>query len=117
MKKIIFIVIGTISVTLGIIGIFVPLLPTTPLLLLGAACFAKSSVKFHNWLFHNRWFGRYLTNYREGKGIPVRIKVLSIVVLWIVVGCGMIFSEISEILKILLIMVGIAVTIHLMLLK
>lgn len=117
MKKIIFIIVGTISVILGIVGILIPLLPTTPLLLLGAACFARSSPKFHRWLFQNRWFGKYLTNYKEGKGIPTKIKVYSIVFLWCVIGLWIVFGEVSQIFQIILIAASIAVTVHLMLLK
>lgn len=117
MKKVVFIIVGTISVALGLIGIIIPLLPTTPLLLLAAACFARSSPKFHSWLFHNPWFGTYLTNYKEGRGIPSKIKVYSIVFLWCVVGLWIVFADVSQIFQIILIVIGMAVTVHLMLLR
>ena len=69
---------GTVSILLGILGIILPLLPTTPFLLLAAASYARSSVKFYNWLINNRFFGSYIKNYREGKGIPLRVKVSAI---------------------------------------
>ena len=69
---------GTVSVLLGILGIILPLLPTTPFLLLAAASYAKSSEKFYNWLINNRFFGNYIRNYREGKGIPLRVKISAI---------------------------------------
>ena len=68
---------GTFFVGLGIIGIFLPLLPTTPFLLLAAACYARSSKRFYNWLLNNKWFGNYIKNYRERKGIPLQIKIIS----------------------------------------
>ncbi len=79
------IIAGTIFVGLGVLGIFLPLLPTTPFLLLAAACYARSSERFYNWLLNNKWFGRYIKNYREGKGIPLKVKVLSISLLWITI--------------------------------
>lgn len=79
--KIILIILGTIFVGIGTLGIFLPLLPTTPFLLLAAACYAKSSQKFYHWLLSNRWFGEYIRNWREGKGIPLKTKILSIALL------------------------------------
>ncbi len=70
-KKWTLIVAGTICVCLGVAGIFLPLLPTTPFLLLAAVCYAGSSPRFYHWLMNNRWFGRYIKNYREGKGLTL----------------------------------------------
>ena len=67
--KIILISVGSLSVLLGILGIFLPLLPTTPFLLLAALCYSRSSERFYQWLVTNRWFGEYIRNYREGRGI------------------------------------------------
>ncbi|MBS4538796.1 DUF454 family protein [Clostridium sp. D2Q-11] len=66
--------IGTLSVILGVIGIFLLLLPTTPFLLLAAACYIRGSKKFYNWLISNRFFGKYIKNYSEGKGIALKTK-------------------------------------------
>jgi uncharacterized membrane protein YbaN (DUF454 family) len=68
--RILLVIAGTLFVGLGIIGIFIPVLPTTPFLLLAAACYARSSRKFHEWLLNNRWFGDYIRNYLQGKGFP-----------------------------------------------
>ena len=81
-KSILF-VSGTFCLIAGIVGIFLPLLPTTPFLLLAAFCYARSSQRFYTWLMTNRWFGEYIKNYRDGKGIPVRIKVCKIGLLWL----------------------------------
>ena len=65
------IIAGTIFLVFGIIGIFLPILPTTPFLLLAAACYARSSKRFYNWLMNNKWFGNYIKNYNEGRGVPL----------------------------------------------
>ena len=74
---------GTFFLIIGIIGIFIPILPTTPFLLLAVACYSKGSKKFYNWLINNKWFGEYIQNYRERRGIPLSVKIISIIVLWI----------------------------------
>ncbi len=106
------IIIGTFFVGLGILGIFLPLLPTTPFFLIAAACFARSSKRFYNWLLNNRWFGKYIKNYREGKGIPLKVKILSISLLW----CTILFSTVFIVsilfVRIILILVAVGVTIH-----
>jgi len=84
---------GWLSVALGIIGMFVPLLPTTCFLLLGGACFARSSPRASHWLHHNRMFGRYLTDYREAGVIPLRVKAVSIAVLWATIGTTIFFID------------------------
>jgi len=102
---------GFLFVGLGILGIFLPVLPTTPFLLLAAACFARSSQKFYNWLLNNRWFGRYIRNYREGKGIPLRVKIITILLLWVTILISAYFVSIIYV-RIILILVAIGVTIH-----
>ena len=106
------VILGTISVLLGLIGIILPLLPTTPFLLLGAAIYAKSSDKFYNWLIENRLFGRYIKNYREGKGIPLRVKVSAITFLWITILIAAIFFVPVMAVRILLIVIALGVTFH-----
>jgi len=76
------IVVGTISTALGILGIFVPILPTTPFLLLAAACYSRSLQRFYDWLLNNKYFGNYIRNYLEKEGIPLKVKVLTLAVLW-----------------------------------
>jgi len=108
------IIAGTFFVGLGIIGIFLPLLPTTPFLLLAAACYARSSKRFYNWLLTNRWFGNYIRNYRERKGVPFKIKILSISFLWIAIGYSAIFVVHILLGRIILILIAIGVTIHIL---
>jgi uncharacterized membrane protein YbaN (DUF454 family) len=73
---------GTICVLLGAIGLVLPLLPTTPFLLAAAACYFKSSPRMHKWLLNNKWFGEYIRNYTEGKGLTKRTKITALSVLW-----------------------------------
>lgn len=76
---------GFLFVALGLIGVILPGLPTTPFLLLAAACFSKSSLRFYNMLLENRWFGRGIRDYRNGLGVPLRIKILAIAMMWVFV--------------------------------
>jgi len=110
----ILIVAGTLFVGLGILGIFLPLLPTTPFLLLAAACYARSSERFYNWLLKNRWFGRYIKNYLEGKGVPLRVKVLSICFLWLAIVYSVVFVVDILLVRIILTFIAIGVTIHIL---
>src|SRR5690606_25874006 len=74
---------GTLCLLAGIIGIFVPIWPTTCFLLMAAACYSKSSEKMHRWLMENRWFGRHLKRYQQSGTVDPRIKNLSVASLWI----------------------------------
>ena len=108
---------GTIFVGLGIVGIFVPVLPTTPFLLLAAACYARSSQRFYHWLLYNRWFGNYIRNYRQKRGIPLKMKVLTISLLWVTIGVSAIFAVQSLVVRIILVLIAIGVSIHVLSLK
>ena len=74
--------IGWLSFVLGMIGLLLPVVPTSPFLILSAACFLRSSPRFYYWLTEHRWFGRYIRCYIEGEGIPRRIKWIILLVLW-----------------------------------
>ncbi|MEZ4598344.1 MAG: YbaN family protein [Syntrophotaleaceae bacterium] len=84
--RVFLIIVGTLCVALSVLGMFLPALPTTPFLLLAASCYARSSEKFYQWLITNRWFGEYIRNYREGRGMPLKQKVITIVLLWLTIG-------------------------------
>ncbi|MED5257247.1 MAG: YbaN family protein [Candidatus Thermoplasmatota archaeon] len=73
---------GMIFTGIGLIGVVIPGLPTTPLMILAAACFAKSSQRFYNWIINNRMFGEHVKNYREGNGIPKRSKPVILGTMW-----------------------------------
>ena len=73
---------GTISLALGVVGIFLPLLPTTPFLLLAAALYFRSSERLYNWLLQHPHLGTYIRNFRENKAIPLRVKIVSVSLVW-----------------------------------
>ena len=108
------IIAGTISLTLGAIGIVLPILPTTPFLLLAAACYLRSSERMHKWLLSNRWFGEYIRNYQEGKGIPLKTKIAAVAVLWIAIIYSAFFA-LDEILiaQVALLLIALGVSVHL----
>ncbi len=80
--KVLLIVIGSVSLVLGVLGIILPLVPTTPFLLLTAACYVRSSDRLYNWLMTNKWFGSYIRNYKAGRGIPLKAKISVLVMIW-----------------------------------
>lgn len=75
-------IVGCIAVGLGLLGVFIPLLPTTPFLLLASACFARGSTRLHAWLLNSKPLGQYLRDYEQGKGIPLRAKIVAIALMW-----------------------------------
>lgn len=82
MKKTLYNIAGTIALLLGIAGIFLPLLPTTPFLLLASACFLRGSERMHHWLMTHRQLGPYLRNYQQGRGVPLRVKITALAMMW-----------------------------------
>lgn len=80
--KTICIIFGTLSLGLGILGIFLPLLPTTPFLLLTAALYFKGSPRLYQWLLSHRYLGPYIRSFREEKAIPLRAKIVSLLLMW-----------------------------------
>ncbi|MBT7861868.1 MAG: YbaN family protein [Gemmatimonadetes bacterium] len=105
--RILFFVIGTMSVVAGVVGILLPLIPTTPFLLLAAWCYARSSERFYRLLLSNRWLGPYIRNYRDGRGMSLRAKVSTLAVLWIAIIFGAGF--VAPVLWLSLVLVGIAI--------
>lgn len=112
--RIFLIVAGTIFVVLGVVGIFVPLLPTTPFLLLAAACYARSSPRCHKWLLNNRWFGQYIRNYLEKKGCTLKVKRLALTFLWTAIGFSILFAVQSLGIRLLLVLIAIGVSVHIL---
>ena len=94
--RLMWISLGSIFVAIGTIGIFVPGLPTTVFMLLAAACYVRSSDKLYNWLIKNKTFGKYIKDYREGKGMPKRAKFLALLMMTLFVSLAVLpFSPIS----------------------
>ena len=105
---------GTLCVALAVLGLFLPVLPTTPFLLLAAVCYARSSERFYHWLMTNRWFGAYIRNYREGRGIPLWHKVAAISLLWLTIGYAACVVVPQWWVKGILLGIAVAVTVHLL---
>lgn len=108
---------GTLCVVMGIIGIFLPLIPTTPFLLLGAACYLKGSQKLYDKLINNKLLGTYIKDYREGRGIPQKSKAYAITLLWISMGYSIVFLVDTTLIRIILVLIAVGVTWHILSLK
>ncbi len=115
-KKGLLFVCGTASLILGVIGIFLPLLPTTPLLLLSALCYLHSSEKMYKWLMENKIFGKYIYNYMHFKAIDKKTKIYTIVFLWVALMISFFIIH-SAIFRVILILVGVGVTTHILMFK
>lgn len=104
--------VGTLSIGLGVLGMFLPLLPTTVFLLLAAWCFSRSSPRFHAWLVNNRFLGGYISAYHEGRGMSLRDKWISLATLWVGIGVTAVFFVDVLWVRCLLIAIAVGVTIH-----
>ena len=106
--------VGLASTGLAVLGIFLPLLPTVPLLLLAAACFARSSERFHSWLLQHPHLGPMVRGFLEGQGIPLRSKIFSISLLWLTISVSVLLLTTPVWVKLTLLAIGGAVTIYLL---
>jgi len=106
---------GTVFVGIGILGIFLPLLPTTVFFLMAAWCYARSSHKFYLWMHQNKYFGKYVKDYREGRGVTRTSKAVSIIILWTTILSSALFATDSLAVRIVLVVIAVGVTIHLIL--
>ena len=113
-RKILLIFLGTVFVGLGILGMFLPLVPTTVFLLLAAYCYSHSSERFHIWLLTNRWCGKYIKNYQEGRGMTAAHKVKAMLVLWASIGFSIWFVGGRLWLTLLLLAIATGVSTHLL---
>ena len=112
LMKVLLIVAGSISVALGVIGIFLPLVPTTVFLLLAAACYARSSDRFYLWLVNHRWLGSYIRAHYEGRGMRRRDKAITLVALWAGIGATAVWTVNTLWLQLLLAAIALGVTLH-----
>jgi uncharacterized membrane protein YbaN (DUF454 family) len=107
-----FFVAGSVSLALGTIGIVLPVLPTTPFLLLALACYCRSSKRMTKWVLTNKYFGSYIRRYKEGKGIPIKTKIATTAILWITISYSAFFIVNIWIVQLILFAIAIAVSIH-----
>jgi hypothetical protein len=113
-RKGIFVVAGTISLGLGALGVFLPVLPTTPFLLLSAAFYYKGSERMHRWLLNNKLFGNYIKNYKEGRGIALKAKAITLCLLWATICYSAFFIVNMIALQIVLFVIAGGVSIHIL---
>ena len=107
---------GLLSLTLGAIGIVLPLLPTTPFLLLSAYCFIRSSDRLYNWLIHHRIFGNYIYLYLEHRSVKKSAKIGALLLLWPSLFISMMIVKRMSV-TLILVVIGSLVTLHILSLK
>ena len=113
--RIFLLILGLISLGLGILGIFLPILPTTPFLLLSTVLFARSSQRLHDWLINHRILGEYIRSFMVDKSIPLKVKIISISLMWAVMLCTIFFAVNNKLwLQLLLAAIATGVTIHIL---
>lgn len=105
--RLVFLALGTLFVVLGIAGVFLPVLPTTPFMLLAAACYARASVRFYNWLLNNRLFGPTILEWQRYRSIPYRVKWTAIILMGVTLCISIVFFVPWPELKIALALFGI----------
>ena len=107
-------ILGLISLGLGILGAFLPVLPTTPFLLLASALFLRGNRRLYTWLMNHPKLGAYISNFMEHKAIPMRVKIVSLSALWISLICCAVFATGHWAMRGLFILIAIGVTIHIL---
>lgn len=112
--RILFLFIGILSLVLGVIGIFLPVLPTTPFLLLSATLFLHSSQKLYDWLLSHPYLGEYIRNFKEHKAIPLRVKVVSVSLVWITLLYCALFVAREWWMSVIFIVIALGVSIHIL---
>lgn len=108
---------GVLLVTIGVIGIFLPILPTTIFLILASACFIKSSPKANEWLRNHKILGMYIKNYQDKSGLTIKSKIFNITLLWIMISTSAIFFTELWYIRLVLFLIAVGVTIHLLMVK
>jgi uncharacterized membrane protein YbaN (DUF454 family) len=116
LRRILLNVLGFLAIGLGTAGIFLPLLPTTPFVLLAAGCFASANPKMYKWLVKSKYFGEYIRNYREKTGISMQTRVRALIFLWAALGISAVIFRAVHV-WIILGIVGVGVSIHLLLIR
>jgi len=108
-----YIIVGTIALVIGAIGLFLPVIPTTPLVLLAAACYYRGSDRLHTWILSSRWFGETIKNYQEGRGLTRDTKVRAIYMMWAMILLSVGFFVSNLFVRVAIICFAIGVTVYL----
>ncbi len=117
LRRILLLTAGSIFLTLGMVGIVVPVLPTTPFLILAAICYGRSSERCYRWLLTNRVFGRHLDGYLHGRGVSWKVKMGALMFLWGVITLSAVLFVEALWVRVLLFAIAAGVTIHIVTLK
>ncbi len=117
LKRRLFTILGTVALSIGVVGIIVPVLPTTPFLLLAAICYTRGSPQLYNALLCNRFIGSYVRNYLEGRGMSLKMKVWTLSLLFLAIIVTAAFTTDSLVIRIILSIVLTGVTIHILLIR
>ncbi|MBN1339235.1 MAG: YbaN family protein [Bacteroidales bacterium] len=117
LKKGLLVVAGCLSLLLGLVGIPVPMLPTTPFLLLSAYLFARSSPRIYHWLLHHRYLGKFIRDYHEKKGVPLKVKTWALTLLWATILYSALWMIETLWIKLLLIAIATGVSVHILSLR
>lgn len=113
LKRGIYFSVGIISLVIGIVGVFLPVIPTTPLILLSAWCFFRSSSRLYRWVVSNERLGPTIVNFQEGRGITTKTKIRAVVMMWLTISVSVYFFITNIYLITFLYLIAIGVTIYL----
>ena len=116
-KRLFFLSVGSTLLGIGVIGIVIPVLPTTPFILASAFFYSKSSKRLENWISNSPYFGSYIENYKTRRGVPLNVKLTSIGFLWLTLVVSAFLFSSNWYIPLILIIVGMAVTLHIALIK
>ena len=113
-KRVIYLVIGTLALVLGAIGLFLPVLPTTPFVILAAACYLRSSKRMHAWILRSALFGETIENYQAGRGLKRDTKIRALVLMWAAISISAFFFVDQLIFRGAMFLVAAGVTIYIL---
>ncbi|MDR2648820.1 MAG: YbaN family protein [Clostridiales bacterium] len=114
LKRVLLIIVGLLALSAGAVGIVLPILPTTPFVILAAACFGMSSPKMYAWLANTKYFGEYIRHYREKSDISAQTRRTGIVTLWLMLCVSSVVFR-KPFVWMILSLVGVCVTAHILL--
>lgn len=117
LQRYFYLISGFLLVAIGVVGIFLPVLPTTIFLILASACFVKSSPKANEWLRNHKVLGMYIKNYQDKSGLTIRAKIFNIAFLWIMILLSAFYFTEEFYIRVLLLLIAVGVTIHLIMIK
>ena len=116
-RKVLLLIAGSLSLVLGIVGIVVPGLPTTPFLLLSAACYVRSSDRLYAWLIGHRVFGRYISTFRQQRGMSRRSKAVALVTMWGMIAVSVLLLIGDPTVRLVVVSAGVVGTVALILVR